>query len=74
MNSCTFTSHTTAFASLVGRIWLHLIVHQAEMLAPISQMRRVRPRQVKELVEVTQGVISREGMKGGLQVSCLLSP
>lgn len=69
MNSCTLTPHTTAFASLVGRIWHHLIVHPAEMLPPISQMRRVRPRQVKELVAVT-----RRRDEGGLQMSCLLSP
>lgn len=59
-------SHTTALASAVGRSWRHLIDHPAEMLAPISQMSRLRPRQIKEVVEVTQGVISREGMKGGL--------
>lgn len=42
------------------------------MLTPISQMRRMRPRQAKELVEVTQTVSSREGIKRGLHVSCLL--
>lgn len=44
------------------------------MLTPILQMRRVRPRQVRELAEVRQRVISREGMKGRLQVSRLLLP
>lgn len=42
------------------------------MLTPISQMRRMRPKQAKELVEGTQTVSSREGVKRGLHVSCLL--
>lgn len=39
---------------LIGRICHHLTAHPAEMLPFISEMRRARPRQVKELVEVTQ--------------------
>lgn len=44
------------------------------MFAPILQMRRLRPRPVKELVEVRQRVISRQGKEGRLWVSRLLLP
>lgn len=52
---CTLSPIPQSLASSICRAWHDLLAHLAGRAIPILQMRRMRPRQVKELVESKKG-------------------